>query len=124
MSICLDAAGSSLAEPGFGRGDALEMVGTELHEQSHLLTCDVSSGHFGSRPGYGEPFCPHTPRPADEDTCPSSPVERTYARDTPTFGPFNRPSDRVADRPSELSRNIVLGCRPEDLIFDPGAGFG
>src|ERR1700722_10360600 len=26
-------------------------VGTELHEQSHLLTCDVSSGQFGSRRG-------------------------------------------------------------------------
>jgi hypothetical protein len=49
------------------------MVGTELHEQSHLLTCDVSSGHFGSRP------CPHTPRPADEDGLPTSPIELTYA---------------------------------------------
>jgi hypothetical protein len=31
--------------------DVLKMVGTELHEQSHLLTCDVSSGQFGSRRG-------------------------------------------------------------------------
>ena len=36
---------------------------------------------------------------------PTSPVELTYARASPTFGQFNRPSDRVADRPSELSRN-------------------
>jgi hypothetical protein len=52
MPMCLDAAGSPLAEPGFSRGDVLEMVGSELHEQSHLLTGDVSSGHFGSRRGY------------------------------------------------------------------------
>jgi hypothetical protein len=58
MPICLDAAGRSLTEPGFGGGDVLEMVGTELHEQSRLLTCDVSSGHFGSRPGYREPTLP------------------------------------------------------------------
>jgi hypothetical protein len=54
MPICLDATGGSLAEPGFGRSNTLKVVGTELHEQSHLLTCDVSSGHFGSRPGYRE----------------------------------------------------------------------
>jgi len=50
-------------------------------------------------------FCPHTPRPADEDGLPTSPVELTYARASPTFGQFNRPSGAVADRPSELSRN-------------------
>jgi hypothetical protein len=38
MPICLDVAGGSFTEPGLGRGDVLEMVGTELHEQSHLLT--------------------------------------------------------------------------------------
>jgi len=32
------------------------------------------------------------------------PVELTYARASPTFGQFNRPSGGVADRPSELSR--------------------
>ena len=36
---------------------------------------------------------------------PTSPVELTYARANPTFGQFNRPSGRVADRPSALSRN-------------------
>ena len=36
---------------------------------------------------------------------PTSPVELTYARASPSFGQFNRPSGRVADRPSELSRN-------------------
>jgi hypothetical protein len=43
-------------------------------------------------------LCPHTPRPADEDGLPTSPVELTYARASPTFGQFNRPSGRVADR--------------------------
>ena len=55
---------------------------------------------------------------------PSSPVERTYARESPTFGQLNRPSGRVADRPSELSRNIrvirhvrpKLSCRGCDSI--------
>jgi len=58
MPIGLDATGGSLAEPGFGRSNTLKVVGTELHEQSHLLTCDVSSGHFGSRPGYREQTVP------------------------------------------------------------------
>ena len=38
---------------------------------------------------------------------PTSPVELTYARARPTFGQINRPSARVDDRPSELSRNIA-----------------
>jgi hypothetical protein len=58
MPLDLDAAGGSFAEPSFGRSNTLKMVGTELHEQSHLLTCDVLSGHFGSRPGYREPTLP------------------------------------------------------------------
>jgi hypothetical protein len=56
---------------------------------------------------------------------PTSPVELTYARAIPTFGQFNRPSDRVANRPSELSRNttpltlclVVLGRHVERLEF-------
>jgi hypothetical protein len=38
---------------------------------------------------------------------PTSPVELTYARARPTFGQINRPSARVDDRPSELSRNTI-----------------
>ena len=40
-------------------------------------------------------------------TMPTSPVGLTYGRASPTFGQSNRPSDRVADRPSELSRNTA-----------------
>ena len=55
---------------------------------------------------------------------PTSPVELTYARASPTFGQLNRPSARVADRPSELSRNsspgttpvLTLRCIDEDRI--------
>jgi hypothetical protein len=75
MPIGLDAAGGSLAEPGFGRSDVLEMVGTELHEQSHLLTCDVSSGHCSSRPGYREPSLPAHAAAHRRGHLPTSPVE-------------------------------------------------
>src|SRR5215813_431041 len=50
-AIRLDAAGSTLAEAGLGRSNALGMVVAKLHEYSHLLACDVSSGHFGPRLG-------------------------------------------------------------------------
>ena len=61
-------------------------------------------------------FCPHTPRPADEDGLPTSPIELTYARDNPTFGQFNRPSGGVADRPSALSRNGSRPTRRAELV--------
>jgi hypothetical protein len=44
MPICLDAAGGSLTESGFGRGNVLEMVGTELRadDPDHRTTAAAS----------------------------------------------------------------------------------
>ena len=42
---------------------------------------------------------------------PTSPVALANGRANPAFGQFNRPSVRVADRPSELSRKTDAGLR-------------
>jgi hypothetical protein len=61
-AIRLDAAGGTLAEAGLGGGDTLGMVMAKLHEYSHLLACDVSSGHFGPRLGRRGTDLAHTRR--------------------------------------------------------------
>src|SRR5271170_1460131 len=105
MPITRHAAGGSLAEPGFGCRDMLRMVRTELHEQPLLLAGDVSSGQFGLVAVVENRYGPHTPRPADAGQIPTSPVGLNRRLASPTVGQSDRPSDRVADRPSELSRN-------------------
>ena len=78
MHIGLDATGRSLAEPSFGRSNTLMMVGTEMHEQSHLLTCDVSSGHFGPRLVVEEPIVPAHAAVRGREQMPASPVGLAY----------------------------------------------
>ena len=45
VAVRLDAAGRALADAGLGGGKALRVALAELHEQSHLLAGDASSGH-------------------------------------------------------------------------------
>ncbi len=67
--------------------------------------------------------CARTRRGPQTWTLATSPVELTYARASPSFGQFNRPSGPVADRPSELSRNIQpLGVVTFGQTEDADAG--
>ena len=45
MAVRLNAAGGALADAGLGGGETLGVALAELHEQSHLLAGDASSGH-------------------------------------------------------------------------------
>ena len=50
---------------------------------------------------------------------PTSPVALANGRANPAFGQFNRPSVRVADRPSELSRKTIIPSITQPPKHDP-----
>jgi hypothetical protein len=78
---------------------------------NHLLTCDVSSGHFGSRPGCREPTLPAHAAARRRGYPSTSPVDLTYARASPPFGQFNRPSSRVANvATGDTLHAAIAGC--------------